>query len=197
MCKPVCQILTPEGLGTGFMVGNGMIMTNHHVVGSRDLAAASVVEFDYQQDVSNALLPSFRYEFDPDRFHTSSALDYTILGLKENPDRPLASWGFLSLNPNAIPVRTEHVSIVQHPNGGLKQIVLTANKVVAVMPPLLHYTTDTMPGSSGSPVFNDTWYVIAIHHSEATTKGKEGYANEGILMSAIKKDAGAFWPKGN
>src|SRR5262249_23055923 len=28
-----------------------------------------------------------------------------------------------------------------------------------------HYETDTEQGSSGSPVFNDQWEVIALHHS--------------------------------
>ena len=30
---------------------------------------------------------------------------------------------------------------------------------------LHHYSTDTEAGSSGSPVFNDQWEVVALHHS--------------------------------
>ena len=29
----------------------------------------------------------------------------------------------------------------------------------------LQYTTDTLPGSSGSPAFNKDWEVVALHHS--------------------------------
>jgi hypothetical protein len=137
------------------------------------------------------------------RFDTASipasfirAWDWTLVGVRPESAKPaVEAWGQLLLNPNADPVPTEHVSIVQHPNGGLKQIVLTANRVIAAVPPVLHYTTDTMPGSSGSPVFNDSWHVIAIHHAEAPPPpGKQSYANEGILMSAICPDAGDFWP---
>ncbi len=32
-------------------------------------------------------------------------------------------------------------------------------------PDFLYYTTDTEPGSSGSPCFNDQWELIALHHS--------------------------------
>jgi V8-like Glu-specific endopeptidase len=82
-------------------------------------------------------------------------------------DKPdIASWRHLKLNANADPVPSEHVIVVQHPNGGYKQIVLTSNYVVAIKGHVLHYTTDTMPGSSGSPVFNDSWQVVAIHHAE-------------------------------
>jgi V8-like Glu-specific endopeptidase len=55
-----------------------------------------------------------------------------------------------------------------------------------------------MPGSSGAPVFNDSWEVIAIHHGggdlQVNAKGKKRFINEGILMSAIRSNAGAFWP---
>ena len=89
--------------------------------------------------------------------------------------------------------------IVQHSNGGLKQIALTANQVISLWEHRLHYTTDTMPGSSGSPVFNDSWQVIAIHHAggdlQTNAKGDKRFINEGILMSAIKPDAGNFWPQ--
>src|SRR5262249_29085877 len=135
--------------------------------------------------------------------HTSPVdkLDYTLVAVKPNPGRPLLEkWGHLHLNPNADPLPNEHVVIIQHPNGGPKQIALTANFVMQTKPPLIHYTTDTMPGSSGSPVFNDLWHVVAIHHAGGQlfqgADGQSRYVNEGILMSAIKGDAGPLWPGG-
>jgi|688.fasta_scaffold01941_8 hypothetical protein len=38
----------------------------------------------------------------------------------------------------------------------------------------LHYETDTDPGSSGSPVFNDQWEVVALHHSGVPKRDKVG-----------------------
>jgi endonuclease G, mitochondrial len=103
----------------------------------------------------------------------------------------------LRLNPHADPIPTEHVVIIQHANGGPKQIALSANAVLQVKPPWLHYSTDTLPGSSGSPVFNDLWQVIAVHHAEGPElKRPDGYcySNEGVLASAIKPDLGKDWP---
>ena len=57
------------------------------------------------------------------------------------------------------------MTIIQHPLGGPKQIAITANQVVNTYDYRLQYTTDTQPGSSGSPVFNDDWKVIALHHA--------------------------------
>lgn len=195
--RRVGRILTPQGVGSGFLAGGGMVMTNHHVLPSRALAEASFFELDYQQDLSGRVRATYRYRLEPKRLRTEPKLDYTLVAVLEDPDRPtVESWGALTLNPNADPVPFEHVAIIQHPNGGLKQIALTANAVAAVTPPLLHYTTDTMEGSSGSPVFNDAWQVIALHHaaSKVQMEGKERYLNEGVLLSAIKKDAGEAWP---
>ena len=49
----------------------------------------------------------------------------------------------------------EYVSIIQHPSGERKQLALRENQVVDVLDNFVHYRTDTSPGSSGSPVFND------------------------------------------
>jgi hypothetical protein len=61
---------------------------------------------------------------------------------------------------------------------------------------LLHYRTPTDPGSSGSPVFNPDWDVIALHHAGTSTTPRlhgdgEYEANEGISMVAIRKKLNA------
>lgn len=189
--KSVCRIHTPSGLGTGFLIQHNLLMTNNHVIPDIETAKGTVIEFNYQFAFDGNIEPTFRYRLDSTRFHTSIDLDYTIVGVfTDSGNRSLSEWGTLHLNPNADPVRGELVSIIQHPNGGLKQIVVSSNNVVQIKNPYLLYTTDTMGGSSGSPVFNDAWQVIAIHH--AATEN----LNEGILMSHVKLDAEShdLWP---
>jgi endonuclease G len=202
VAKSVCRILTPNGMGTGFLISSNLLMTNHHVIASADIAADPDcwVEFNYQLDSGGTPLQTHRYRLDAERFHTNPTLDYTIVGVLADPDKSeLTEWGNVLLNSHADPVPGEHVIIIQHPNGGLKQIALTANQVVSSWEHRLHYTTDTMPGSSGSPVFNDLWQVIAIHHAggklQTNASGDKRFVNEGILMSAIRLDAGDLWPQ--
>jgi V8-like Glu-specific endopeptidase len=200
--RSVCRILTPEGLATGFMVGRRLLMTNNHVFPNTSLADKSVAEFNYQSDFDGNMEGTCRYKLDTTRFHTNTALDYTIVGVSEGTGKPpLASWGCLFVNANADPMRGEHVVIVQHPNGGLKQIVVTANQVTGCWQHRLYYTTDTMPGSSGSPVFNDLWEVIAMHHAggqlPVDSTGATQFTNEAVLMSAIRPDARDYWPEPN
>ena len=194
--RSVCRVMTPDGVGTGFLIGPSTLMTNNHVIRTAAVAEQSLVEFNYEQDLRGRFLQTTRYRLDSEVFHTNAALDYTIVGIKSDSNLPsVETWGALDLNPYADPVPSEHVVIIQHPNGGLKQIAMTANQVVKVEPPHILYTTDTMQGSSGAPVFNDQWQVIAIHHAGASEKNlARKFTNEGVLMSAIKADAGNYWP---
>jgi V8-like Glu-specific endopeptidase len=55
----------------------------------------------------------------------------------------------------------------------------------------LQYLTDTLPGSSGSPVFDRDWNVVALHHSggwlaePGSSDKTTDYRNEGILIDVI------------
>jgi len=68
----------------------------------------------------------------------------------------------------------EWVNIVQHPGGEPQKVALRENEVVDVFDDWMHYTTDTGPGSSGSPVLNDQWEVAALHHSGVPRVDDEG-----------------------
>ncbi len=87
----------------------------------------------------------------------------------------------------------QRVYIIGHPAGGTLQISLQDNVFLAQKDPLLHYRTPTVGGSSGSPVFNDAWDLIAIHHAGSPVMkridGTRGVyeANEGISMQHIIK----------
>jgi endonuclease G len=77
---------------------------------------------------------------------------------------------------------------VQHPEGQKKQVALRDNRIVDVLDNFLHYEADTQPGSSGSPVFNDQWDLVALHHASVPAPdhpelGK--FVNEGIRVSRL------------
>jgi ABC transporter/Trypsin-like peptidase domain len=91
-------------------------------------------------------------------------------------------------NPTTVRVG-DPVSIIQHPLGGPKQVALSANEVINVYERRIQYITDTMPGSSGAPVFNTMWDVVAVHHAGGnllkSAAGDRVFANEGVSIESI------------
>jgi len=167
-----------QGYGTGFLVSPRLLLTNHHVLPDAQSASLSRVEFDYEDSADGNPKQAIAFDFDPDTLYfTDEYLDYSLVAVqpKSRSGIELKSFGWLPLiAAEGKVIVGESVSIIQHPNGEPKQVALRENKVVDALPDFLHYETDTAPGSSGSPVFNDQWEVVALHHSGVPKKDSNG-----------------------
>jgi endonuclease G len=186
----VCRVVSPAGVGTGFLINPGVLVTNNHVVRTPSDAAHTVLEFNYEEDIAGNLRDVVRYRLDPEHFFTSVELDCTAVNVRPaSCGESLERWGKLSAETEKPVTLQDHVTIIQHPLGGIKQICVTDNRVINVFGNFIQYTTDTASGSSGSPVFNDRWRVVAIHHKGGDLvkngRGDHVFANQGVLMSAI------------
>jgi V8-like Glu-specific endopeptidase len=86
------------------------------------------------------------------------------------------------------------VYVIGHPRAGGLQMSLHDSLLLARdrHERLLHYRTPTEAGNSGSPVFNEDWNVLALHHGGSANMPRlhpeAGFyeANEGILLKAIQ-----------
>lgn len=225
--QAVCQIENREGtnvekkaIGTGFLIGPDLLLTNQHVVRDKKYLTEMVARFGYQIDANGVPLPGHKVCFRPDFYFSSdsSSLDYALLRLQEQPLTHIAVnhnandlsyldlvWqgkhrGYLLLAERFIKEQ-DRLNIIQHPNGKSMKVVLTQNYVIADMTETrVQYVADTMDGSSGSPVLNQNWEVVALHHSgepyppdAAKSVFKKAWkgqfrANEGIPVRAILKD---------
>ncbi|WP_293349398.1 MULTISPECIES: trypsin-like peptidase domain-containing protein [unclassified Microcoleus] len=175
--------------GTGFLVTENLLLTNNHVLPSSDLLPNSIFRFNYEDDFRGRAQPADEYSSKPNGvFHTNRELDYTLVQLDGNPGQ---KWGWLPLLLSNI-TRGERVNIIQHPAGRAKEISFQNNFVQYIGGNVVQYITSTLNGSSGSPVFNDGWEVVALHHAgghipEPTTQQRY-FRNEGILIEKILFD---------
>lgn len=176
--KAVCRISTPTTYGTGFLVGREYLMTNNHVLGYVEEAEQSVAEFGFEDSQAGK-----KVALEPHRlFITNQELDFTIVACDEEalPEvEPIPL-----LRSPATVTRNERVNIIQHPRGRPKEVALHENQVTWVKDKVIQYRTDTEPGSSGSPVFNNNWDLVALHHA-GWSDGDGTATNEGIRISAI------------
>jgi endonuclease G, mitochondrial len=196
---------------TGFLISPHLLLTNHHVFGSAEEAQLSEIEFNYQRNKDGAWVGSEFFALQPDTFFfTDEQLDFAVVAVAQTARQSgqvLSTFSWLTLNPQIGKVSPgEYLTIIQHPSGEDKQIALRENQLLKIDTDTLWYRTDTAPGSSGSPVFNDVWQVVALHHSGVPEKDANGkyltldgkpyegpiddskikwIANEGIRVSRI------------
>lgn len=175
--------------GTGFLVSNDLLITNHHILPNSDLLAKTIFRFNYQEDYRGQAQTVEEYRSKANgSFHTSSLLDYTVVELDGKPGQ---RWGWIPMI--SVDVKyNNRVNIIQHPLGQPKQISLQNNFVEYVGGNVVQYVTSTLNGSSGSPVLNDCWELVALHHAggnipEPTTQ-RRYFRNEGILVEKILLD---------
>ncbi len=194
--KSICRINIiaangeEEGFGTGFLISPNILITNNHVLPLSDFAIRSYAEFNYEKGVDDLPMTSRFFKFEPTKlFYTNVDLDYTIVFVSENAtdgEAKLSEFGFLRLNPQLGKTKEGNcVSIIQHPDGKMKKVALRENKITNLsLSKVIRYSTDTKSGSSGSPVFNDRWEVVGLHHS-----GVPRYNEAGEVLNT----AGGIW----
>ena len=167
------------GFGTGSLVSPRLMLTNNHVLGSPAEAAASQVEFNFQDGIDGGSATPVLFNLrSSDFFLTDPELDYSLVAVApESADsaHSLAEFGFSRLiEEEGKAIIGEFLNIIQHPNGEPKQVALRENELIDVLELFLHYHTDTAPGSSGSPVYNDQWELVALHHSGVPKRNGQG-----------------------
>ena len=176
--------------GTGFLIDNDLLLTNHHNVVHPDFGNVTsiVAEFDHEEGfVGKPLVCKGKFApAEGDAQH-----DWAVIRLDTVVDRPPLKLG------TPYDVGTDDaVVIIQHPKGAYKQFSLEPLAIRHVDAERIQYVADTQQGSSGSPVFNSLMHVIALHHAEAevtvNVKGKQEtvWRNQGVhitqVMQALK-----------
>lgn len=170
--------------GTCWLIGPRHVITNHHVICARSPGEAAPEPGDFELQ---AVGSEIEFDFDSPNGQVAKYgcasliacdedLDFAILEIAANPvplnRNPLA----LSSEPfTIVPGKVRAVNIVQHPGGETKQLAIRNNAAASNEGKNLAYYTDTRPGSSGSPVCDDDWKVVALHKAATRQLGKFTY----------------------
>lgn len=186
--------------GTGFLISPHLLMTNQHVLQDESFARAAEVIFDDEVDGRGQPFGETVYMLDPNRFALFSPeieLDYAIVAIGRRVKGAGSAEQFRYLALSNAPDKHQKgmsVNIIQHPRGRKKTIAIRNNYLLERQDRFLIYNTDTLPGSSGAPVLNDRWEVIALHHygegdnEHDAPEDRIRVNNAGIRASAIYED---------
>jgi V8-like Glu-specific endopeptidase len=217
LCPNIGCVIDSTGarLGTGFLMEGAafrlneplVFVTNAHVISDEwetsIPSSDAQVTFEIETVAARRPVPhavkKVLFTSDPGELSelskTLEKLDVTIVSLDTVPAN------VPGLKPAAnvpLPSPTTKAFVVGHPAAGALQFSLHDSMLLDVCDDerLMHYRTPTDPGSSGSPVFNSNWQVVALHHGGAPNvrrlHGEGEYeANEGITLRSIRRKLGA------
>lgn len=223
----VCRIkIDGTPVGTGFLVGPGIVLTNYHVlpqVISGAMAPAAVTcQFDFKQLPGGQLVsPGVEFHLIGDGEWLIAAaaptanelagipktvlpgldeLDFALLQLEEeiatvalSEETPYGDQfgvqqrAWLAFTTGHVFAPNSPLWIMQHPKAQPLKLALATNAVEQINQnkTRVTYRTNTEKGSSGSPVFDQNWNLVALHHMGDPDWSNPTH-NEGIPVASIQ-----------
>jgi len=179
--------LGATGFGTGFLVAPDLVITNSHVLPSRAVLATATFQVGVEDTLDGIARPGTPYRATPNgTFEVDPVLDLAVARIDPVPECIPIS---LAASATATAAVRERIFIIQHPGGLPKQVALGINEVVYVDANRVQYLTDTMPGSSGSPLFDARWKLVGVHRrggwiTEPASK-RLLFRNEGVPIARV------------
>jgi S1-C subfamily serine protease len=182
------RVATPLGetFGTGFRITKDLVLTNEHVLFPNHKVGTSVhADFGFDIDEAGKALNVTTLIGDVATIAGDAADDWAVVKVAGMD----AAWPIIDISDAPAPRPGDPTYILQHPSGQRKRLGYVRNMISDVTDTVVHYLTDTEPGSSGSPVFDKSGRCIALHHAggqPTEVMGKPPVSkNEGVRISRV------------
>jgi hypothetical protein len=128
---------------------------------------------------------------------TADELDYALVRLarpigsesaapKGSEGAPQRGWLSIPADPHVF-VPKDPLMIAQHPDGKPLKLAVDTESVIEInaIQNRVRYATNTEAGSSGSPVFELDWKLVALHHLGDPAYGHPPAYNQGVPIDKI------------
>lgn len=199
----ICRIelSVEQPLGTGFLLGPNVAMTNFHVMEklfSKEFSPDNYkFRFDYITFKDGTKNPGTVYKLADDwLIHSSkkTELDYALLRLKGNPgtDDTMKnlklhnkSRGWLKVTDYVQNFTNSICWIIQHPFGNRLKLDYYKTEGLIQNGTRIKYKINTQEGSSGAPILNHNLDLVGLHKAGQNKEPPEW--NIGIPFTKIKK----------
>jgi hypothetical protein len=175
-----------RGIGTGVVIGPDLLLTCQHVF-SKTRVDRALVRFDCTSYAA-CRDPRSAFELKLDGIVDSGSdrgLDYVLFRVSGRPTRPVQARRTASLNGD------DEIRMIHHPDGQ-PAVVSDVGRVVHVARDYILHGVPTAEGSSGAPIFNRDWELVALHRGDGPRATPD--AAEGVPVHAFWEALQAHLP---
>jgi hypothetical protein len=167
---------------TGSLLGGGLVLTNDHCLpqeGSYEVLEASILMNYHTLDG----VASARFAIDPVTVESSFDLDFAIARVDPAAEQ---QFGHIYIGPVPLEAGSARV-VIHHPLG--KPKVMSRFRCLVFNdragPPVVAHRCDTLPGSSGSVLFDERGIAVALHRGGGLDPADPSSFNMAIDFAAI------------
>jgi hypothetical protein len=167
---------------TGSLLGGGLLLTNDHCLpqeGNYEVLEASILMNYHTLDG----VASARFAIDPVSVESSFDLDFAIARVDPEAEQQFGHIYIGTVPPGAGSARV----VIHHPLG--KPKVMSRFRCLVFTdragPPVVAHRCDTLPGSSGSVLFDERGIAVALHRGGGLDPADPSSFNMAIDFAAI------------
>ncbi|MBH8577513.1 trypsin-like peptidase domain-containing protein [Nostocaceae cyanobacterium CENA369] len=139
-------------IGTGVLITNNLLLTCNHIF-SKSQVQKAWVRFGYKA----GKYESEKNVLELDIILNNSRFDYALLKINTQTQQKA-----ISINPNSVLDSGQKIRIIHHPQGN-PLVISGLGEIIQVGEDYIDHNLKTDNGSSGAPIFNHQWELIAIH----------------------------------
>jgi Trypsin-like peptidase domain/Effector-associated domain 8 len=154
-CSGVGRIESPKGIGigTGVLVAKNLLLTCYHVFNKSQVEQAWV-RFNYKP--GSFMLDEYLFKLDLNFICYQNRPDYALVRVRMDSQQ-------LIVPPvNAFLDAAQEIRLIHHPQGK-PMIISDIGKIMQVGEDYIDHNISADEGSSGAPIFNHQWQLVAIH----------------------------------
>lgn len=116
VARSVGKLIVGRETGTGFLIADGWVITNHHVLGSEGDCTRAKLLMNFEEELDGTYAQTVSYELIAETYRGSNPFDCAAVRVRDRPDAPLERWGVARFARTAARLG-DFVSIIQHPGG--------------------------------------------------------------------------------
>jgi len=175
-----------QGIGGGVYLGNHILLTCRHLFNCLTLQQARV-RFGYREQWHLSIDANLS-ELDLDTLSGDMSLDYALIKIN----------GELNIQPVKISNQVLNsgsecvIRMIHHPGGG-PMVISEQGRIITVGDEYITHNIGTDQGSSGAPIFNSEWELVAIHRGDpGIERPIQDGTKEGVPLHALRDKIDEF-----